>query len=122
MELNVSPVSKIRTMESANASFVPSVYSATITTRLQVQALPLESPDLSDQRFNIGKHKCKCHKHSEKCCFFAIIVPFFSLMLQNIDSGVFSVLDRDDYLVRQTDDRLLVPADPAVMHTDLIRA
>ena len=42
-------------------------------------------------------------------------------MLQNIDSGVFSVLDRDDYLVRQTDDRLLVPADPAVMHTDLIR-
>lgn len=40
-------------------------------------------------------------------------------MLQNVNSGVFSVLDRDDYLVRQTDDRLLVPADPAVMHTDL---
>jgi hypothetical protein len=43
-------------------------------------------------------------------------------MLQNVDSGVFSVLDRDDYLIRETDDCLFVPADFIVMHTDLIRA
>ena len=42
-------------------------------------------------------------------------------MLQNVDSGVFSILDRDNYLIRETDDRLFVPADFIVMHTDLIR-
>ena len=42
-------------------------------------------------------------------------------MLQNVNSGVFSILDRYNYLIRETDDRLFVPADFIVMHTDLIR-